>query len=885
MKPKEKVSILGASLKDIKAELQELEKSLNGLTVGTEEYESAVQQLVDTNREYTNAVNEARGKNEALEGSYAAIQAEMKILREAWRGVNDESVRIDLGQRINTLNDELKSLDSTIGDSYRNVGSYSDALEPIGDKMDSIAEDIKPVAQRLGELEDAMRQMLANGVSPLDEGFQELAKEAGNLKNAQDSVAKIIEQNALATSKFNDAISVMTTGTSILGAYEGAMAALGVENENVAQTIAKLNGLMTVLNSLQAINQELANKSSATYKIFHGVLGWINKDTKAVSAAMAQGGTAITSMSRATKLMNGALKVTRATLASLGIPALIMLLVGLVTNIDKIWNTVKNLTQGVPVLGGVFSAIGKTVDFLTDKFKALSEWFGKVSEDKNKVAFEAQVKLIEDMAKATERNVNELKAKGATEKEILEYQRQQNIKIREQIGLAEKMRGADKERVEELKKENREQAEQLQNEKTLLYYSEQKKKNESSKTAVDTAKAKTEAQKAELEILKNLIAERKEANENTIEAYRRETELLKAQGITAEEVYKRENALLEIQRGATDTLITLLEDKASIYSSNKDAVAWIEGELKNLNRELANTEFDIKLSAVVNKAEVREGALDSLRNQLETNLDEALSKSDFTRRMIDGLEGVEQVDALKAQLDYEYRLYMDYYDNLDRLAQSDEERANIRRQREALDREHEAESLDLSKRRLEALSEEAEKTANNVMASADAVGNLMGTVASMMEDEINRKLESGKIDEKQAKEAFERVKKLQLAEVWINTLSGVANAYMSAMKLGAFVGPIVGAANAAAAMAFGVAQHRQIKATQFGGGGGGSQTAGGLQMMAVAPVADTTQAANEMTALNIQGGKQDDIKVYILESDIEDTMKRVSVREQETTFP
>jgi hypothetical protein len=108
---------------------------------------------------------------------------------------------------------------------------------------------------------------------------------------------------------------------------------------------------------------------------------------------------------------------------------------------------------------------------------------------------------------------------------------------------------------------------------------------------------------------------------------------------------------------------------------------------------------------------------------------------------------------------------------------------------------------------------------------------------------------------------------------------------MSAMKLGAFVGPIVGAANAAAAMAFGVAQHRQIKATQFGGGGGGSQTAGGLQMMAVSPVADTTQASNEMTALNLQGGKQDDVRVYILESDIEDTMKRVSVREQETTFP
>lgn len=889
---KERVDVLGASLRDVRSEILQLQKSLDGLEVGTQEYEDAVNGLIQRNLEYVSAVNKTKGLNEVLEGSYSALSAEMKTLREAWRGTADALVREDLGKRIDSINDRLKEFDSTIGDSFRKVGSYADAAKPMEDALNDIGEAVKPVSQRLGELEDAMRQMVANGVSVTDESFKELAKRAGELKNAQDSVAKIIDQNAMVTDKFNASLSVMQTGMGVVGAYEGAMAALGIENENVAKTIAKLNGLMTVLNSLQAINEQLTDKSSGTYKALQKVLDWVNKDTVAVTASMTQGAAAVTAVSKGTKLLNGALKVTKITLASLGIPALIMLLTGLITNIDKVWNAVKNLTQGVPVLGGVFSAIGKVVDSLSEKFEKLSQWWGKVSEDREKTGFEAQVKLIDDMSKATERNVSELKAKGATESEILEYQRQQNLKIREQIELAAKMRGADKERVEELRKQNREQAEQLQNEKSLLYYSEQRQKADGA--GKNASKEREEARRAELEFLRNYSTEHKKLYEDSVVQYQRETELLRAKGADEETLYNREIGLLKLREQNLESTADELERQIEMFQGDAEAVKTLVNQLENVNKELDQVYFDIRLKGTVRdtglserNAEEAKKLKETLREQAESMYDEALGNISIERSFVDRIpDGTERLRAVQGLLDEEYRLTLEHLERMEQLAEDEDEKERIRADRKRAEAEYAAESQHNSLDLMAEQKEKALETANAVSEAVTSLGSLMGTVSSIMEEEINRKLESGEISEEEAKKEFDRVKKLQLAETWINTLTGAAGAYMQAVSTYAPpFGPILGGINAAAAMAMGIAQHRQIKATEFGGGGGSGSSVGGLQMMAVSPIVDGTQAANEMTALNIQGGEDKDVRVYILESDIEDALTRAQVRDTETTFP
>lgn len=888
---KQKVDVMGASLKDVRQQILELQQSLNGLDTTTEEYSQAVESLVGLNHEYTSAVSKAKGQNEILAGSYQAVQAEMKVLREAWRATSNDMVRQDLGERINSLNNELKQLDSTIGDSFRKVGSYTDALQPMETAMEAIEDAVKPVSQQLGELEDAMRQMVANGVSVTDDAFKELAKRAGELKNAQDSVAKIIDQNAQATDKFNNALSVMQTGMGIVGAYEGAMAALGVENENVAKSIQKLNAVMTVLNSLQTINEQLTDKSSGTYKALQKVLAWVNKDTVAASTAMANGATAVTAMSKGTKLLNGALKVTKATLASLGIPALIMLLMTLITNIDKIWNAVKNLTSGMPVLGGVVKALGKAFDYLGEKLSAVMGWWDKVSEDKAVKGFEAQIKVIEDMTKTMERNVKVMESQGKTEAEILEYKKQTLLKIREQIANAERMEKADKERVAELKKQNDEQREQIELEKECLYYKEKRAKaDEAEKSAI---KDREEARKSELEHLKNYSAEYQKQFKDSVEQYSRETELIRARGADEETIYNREIGLLKLREQNLESTANELERQIELFQGDAEATKTLVEQLENVNNELDQIYFDIRLKGTVRNtglseknAEEAKKLKESMRSQAESMYGEALGNISIERSFVDRIpDGTERIKAIQGLLDEEYRLTMEHIDRMEQLAEGEDEKEKIRADRKRVTAEYEAESQHNSLDLMDEQRKKALETADAVNQSVQSLGSLMGTVSDIMEEEINRKLESGEISEEQAKKEFERVKKLQLAEVWINTLSGAAGAYMQAVaSIPSPFGQIIGAANAATAMATGIAQHRQIKATEFGGGGSGSSV-GGLQMMAVAPIVDQTQAQNELTTLNIQGGQDKDIRVYILESDIEDSLIKAQVRDTETSFP
>ena len=108
------------------------------------------------------------------------------------------------------------------------------------------------------------------------------------------------------------------------------------------------------------------------------------------------------------------------------------------------------------------------------------------------------------------------------------------------------------------------------------------------------------------------------------------------------------------------------------------------------------------------------------------------------------------------------------------------------------------------------------------------------------------------------------------------------------MQLGPIAGPIVGGINAAAVVAMGIANIAKIKNTDMSGNGGGSN--GGASGASVTP-ANTAYAtelpatytrqitgASEVDALN------QDQRVYILESDIQASNKRVEVRENESSF-
>lgn len=174
--------------------------------------------------------------------------------------------------------------------------------------------------------------------------------------------------------------------------------------------------------------------------------------------------------------------------------------------------------------------------------------------------------------------------------------------------------------------------------------------------------------------------------------------------------------------------------------------------------------------------------------------------------------------------------------------------------------------------------QDAEKAAKarieTMFSLANATSSVLGSIADMYEaDEENAEKNAGKI------------KALRIAEATINTLSGAIGAFMQASAtLPPPFGAIVGAAQAAAITAAGIAQIAQMKKTNMSSSGGSSVP----NAVVSAPVTDTNMpttrnitSASEEDRLNRMA---DDRRVYVVSSDIEASLDGNKTRVEESSF-
>ena len=170
-----------------------------------------------------------------------------------------------------------------------------------------------------------------------------------------------------------------------------------------------------------------------------------------------------------------------------------------------------------------------------------------------------------------------------------------------------------------------------------------------------------------------------------------------------------------------------------------------------------------------------------------------------------------------------------------------------------------------------------------------SVANVMGTVSDIMQANIEEKVKRGEISEEEAEKEFENVKKLQIAEAIINTLTGALQAQMSVWQPGSGI-PTVWAKIAMSAalgiqtLATGYAQVQKIRNTTFGGSGSGSAQPT-IITGAATPLLNEAQDLNELDAMYVTGQQeQQDMRVYVLESDITNAQNNQKVRVTESTF-
>ena len=199
--------------------------------------------------------------------------------------------------------------------------------------------------------------------------------------------------------------------------------------------------------------------------------------------------------------------------------------------------------------------------------------------------------------------------------------------------------------------------------------------------------------------------------------------------------------------------------------------------------------------------------------------------------------------------------------------------------------EQEAEAAELADEWVESYrkqAEAAEESAKRKIAAMDAfatgTADLLGAIADAYES-------NGELTEKEEK----RVKNLRIAAATINMLQGAVTAFATAQELGPIAGPIVGAINAAAVVATGIANIAKIKATNVSRDSAPTTTAPTQAAATVSaptietavPTTTVVNGASTEAALNNAAKNR---KVYLVYSEAEAMGEQVAVTENESSF-
>ncbi len=123
------------NIKEFKQYIESLKGALLGLEKGTDEYKKVATELQASQNKLNEVMDVAKGRGEAVKGSYDNLVATMRELKKEWRATGDEIERKKLGEQILDINNQLKELDASTGNFQRNVGDYANAFEKAFDKV------------------------------------------------------------------------------------------------------------------------------------------------------------------------------------------------------------------------------------------------------------------------------------------------------------------------------------------------------------------------------------------------------------------------------------------------------------------------------------------------------------------------------------------------------------------------------------------------------------------------------------------------------------------------------------------------------------------------------------------------------------------------------
>ena len=316
----------------------------------------------------------------------------------------------ELLKNIDALDPAVKKANERIGNFKMSVGDYTNSINKsskgaFGGAFNVLVTELNEIKQKLQDpalngkafeslsKQGALLEQVLEGVSKEftstrqeSRAFQEAATKLGlafdiNSEQFQkfrtevgkgvDDIRDIKDSIRLASSDTKGLDRLVGAAQGLTGAFnvaQGAAALLGDENEELQKTLVKLQAATSILNGLQAIQNELKNKDSVFSKAINFLRGQETKLTIAQTEAQAANAVATNAGAAATSRLGLAMK-------ALGIGAVLAVISGLVYVFNK--------------LGEATEEAGRKQKLLNDVIKesktAYSEAIKEVSTLKNEV--------------------------------------------------------------------------------------------------------------------------------------------------------------------------------------------------------------------------------------------------------------------------------------------------------------------------------------------------------------------------------------------------------------------------------------------------------------------------------------------------------------------
>lgn len=157
------------SLGEYKKHIDSLKASLVDLDSTSDDYKKVCTEIQSAQDKLNQIMVDSKTQADAADGSYNALTKQMSELKKEWRATADEAERAALGKKINSINEQLKEQDASIGNFQRNVGNYEaafiGALGTVSEGLDQIIPGTMKVTEGFTKIKAALNAVKAAATS------------------------------------------------------------------------------------------------------------------------------------------------------------------------------------------------------------------------------------------------------------------------------------------------------------------------------------------------------------------------------------------------------------------------------------------------------------------------------------------------------------------------------------------------------------------------------------------------------------------------------------------------------------------------------------------------------------------------------------------------